>query len=751
VGLSCDVFPAPFVKLSVVQRRWGGVRLIVFGLFLMVAAFLLSRHRDWGSAAASGPPPPEGQLLRNGGFEEPGSPLPEGWTQDTRQTGSKGTISTDTSAAHSGKVSIRLEPNGRNDKNNPLAASQLIPAGAYRGRKLRVSAFMRANGGATAVLAVISLVKGKPTNLVGDAESSGGAEWLQHAKEYNVPDDPSVQILVICSVDGHGGAAWFDDVSLIYGAERPLGTVAPPPISNQPFAAAVHVNAARVIRQIPRTLFGANVEWITNGNLLWNDKTGKADPTLAHLAADAGISLLRYPGGYYSDFYHWKNGTGPAGNRPEMLHTSAGKDKSRAFFGTDEALAFAGQIGAELLITVNAGSGTAQEAADWVRYVNRQALRVRYWEIGNELYINDGSPISKTITLDPETYARRFREFAIAMKAADPRIRIGAIGGENQGAYAIVQYPHWDETVLTKAGAQIDFFSVHNAYAPVNVKDHDNFGDVYRSLLAAPVLIARNLASIEHDIVQFAPSRASQIPIAVTEWGPFFQVDPKGAYAQHTKTLGSALFAASTLKTLIESKSTEIANFHLLNDLGFMGWIGTTDDSWPPHPAWAPTARYLAFQLFSRHFGSQLLTTEANSPTFNSPAIGLTGAVQNVPYLDVISSLSADGKVLSIIAINKNSDSPAEATFDLNAFEARPAAEVWTLNGTGLDANTGTKPLRIPGIAWGRQMEDPRNPRFSKGAPDEVTLSSSKFNGVKNHFQYQFPAHSVTALALSRR
>ena len=71
--------------------------------------------------------------------------------------------------------------------------------------------------------------------------------------------------------------------------------------------------------------------------------------------------------------------------------------------GTDEHIALARHIGAEPLICVNAGDGTAQEAADWVEYCNGgletkwgkvraerghpEPFNVKYWEIGNEIWI----------------------------------------------------------------------------------------------------------------------------------------------------------------------------------------------------------------------------------------------------------------------------------------------------------------------------------------------------------------------------
>lgn len=687
------------------------------------------------------------ELVQNGGFEEPGDPLPRGWTQDRANTDAKGRIRAETNQPQAGAVSLKLEPNRRNGGSQPLAVSQTIPAGPYRGRKVWFSAHLKAEGGAAAVLAVLSIVKGKPSNLAGEGQPSGSEGWVHHRKEYTVPDDPSVQLVIVCSVNGTSGAAWFDNVSV--RLEQSGGGEPATPAANA-LQASVTVDAGSVRRQIPNTLFGANVEWIWNGNLLWNEKDGKPDPRLLKLTQALGPTLLRYPGGYYSDYYHWKNGVGDPRKRPEMAHDGTGRERSRALFGTDEALAFAKLVGAELLITVNAGTGTAEEAAEWVRYVNGNGTRVRYWEVGNELYINDGSAISKTVAVDPPTYAKRFREFAQAMKKVDPSIKIGGIGGENRGAYAFVHHPDWNRIVLERAGDLMDFFAVHNAYAPVSVLDRHDVRAVYRAMLASPALISRNLETVARQIGQYAPRRGAPLPIAVTEWGPLFQVDPKGAYADHTKTLGSALFCASAFKALIESPYTGIANIHVLNDLGIMGWIGSTNGAFPPSPEWAPTARYYAFLLFSRHFGRQLTATETTSPTFDTQALGAVDAVRGVPYLDVVSSLSGDGRSLFILAINKNFDSPVDTTVELRGFAPGESARAWTLSGTGIDAHAGTQPIQAPGLAWGRQREDPRNPRFSRGGPNEVTFTSRSLSGIKRQFRYTFPPHSVTSLVLNR-
>ena len=48
-----------------------------------------------------------------------------------------------------------------------------------------------------------------------------------------------------------------------------------------------------------------------------------------------------------------------------------------------------------------------------------------------------------------------------------------------------------------------------------------------------------------------------------------------------------------------------MANIWLLNDVTVLGWIGSRNGRFPPEPEWAPTARYYALQLYSRHFAAK--------------------------------------------------------------------------------------------------------------------------------------------------
>jgi alpha-N-arabinofuranosidase len=421
-----------------------------------------------------------------------------------------------------------------------------------------------------------------------------------------------------------------------------------------------------------------------------------------------------------------------------------GPDLSWNGFGTDEALTLADRAGAQLMITVNVGTGTPEEAAAWVRYVNGKGTRVRDWELGNELYARTLSADAANVTMRPEVYAAKVKQFARAMREADPNIRIGAIGGESSGPLPLVEYKDWNRIVLQNAGSEIDFLAVHNSYAPVMAFDRDeDLETVYRAMLAAPAGIRQSLNRIAADIAAYAPAEArSRIKIAVTEWGPLFHFSPLSRFVDHSKTLSSALFTASTLMVFIEHTQVDAAQFFKLIDNSFSGLVGQRNADWQE------TAPFYALQMFRRHFGTRLVQTSVASPEFRTEASGILPATEGNPYLHAVSSLSSDGTTLHVMVVNKNLTE--DAVVDLQMAGLRPGtqATVRTLRGSGIDAHTGTQ-LPFPDqIPWAAQARAKTNSRFDAGAPGEVSVVTSSHSGIAHEFRYRFPAASMTALEI---
>src|SRR6187399_3344821 len=82
------------------------------------------------------------------------------------------------------------------------------------------------------------------------------------------------------------------------------------------------------------------------------------------------VPNLRWPGGCFADTYHWKDGIGPKDKRPTIVNTWWGGVTEDNSYGTHDFLDMCELIGAEPYLSGNVGSGTVQEFADWLQYVN---------------------------------------------------------------------------------------------------------------------------------------------------------------------------------------------------------------------------------------------------------------------------------------------------------------------------------------------------------------------------------------------
>ncbi|MEE9296820.1 MAG: alpha-L-arabinofuranosidase C-terminal domain-containing protein [Phycisphaerae bacterium] len=722
------------------------------------------------TAASEGVGPGADNIVQNPGFEEGWKDhAPMGWTFETRVR-ERGTVSRERERKHSGRYAVKLEPNAKNaGAIHPLAIGQGFPADRFRGQRMYISGWLAAKGQAVANLGLYAIRSdGHITAGKSLTASSTGRDPVFHEGFLDVPSAAESAFLLIlrCAAQGTAGAVYFDDVTVLPWQGQAPAEPIPSPAADadgspggspshgqakrkgQPLEAHINVSANDEIRRIPRTLYGTNIEWIYDGYGLWDRARGRLVPEVVRLTRELKTSPLRFPGGVFSDHYHWRDGLGPAGLRKTTAHFADGPS-SRHSFGTDQALAFADAVGGELLITVNAGTGTAAEAAAWVRYVNAPESgasggpRVRYWEVGNELYGKGDNKASRKVAMTPGQYAKRFLEFSRAMRQVDGRIKIGGIGGASSGRYVATTDPTWNRVVLSQAGAEMDFLAVHNAYYPMPIWPAErDVRRIYTAMLAAPVLVRRNLELLDAQIGSLVPKGGRQPALAVTEWGPYFHAVPDSPLVDHVKTLGSALYVAGVLKVFIECPRMEIANSFKLLDNAFMGWIGKRDGQ---HLAKAP---YYALQMYTAHFGSVLIRSSTRCPTYDSPAMGIMEGVDRVPYLDVVAGKSDDGKTLYVMAINKHFDRPIRATIELAGFEPARRGVAWTLTGSAVDANTGTQLPRVPGLRWARQASLESNGRFHDGGPEEVTLSWARIDDVRKRFDYSFGPLSVTSLEI---
>jgi hypothetical protein len=275
----------------------------------------------------------------------------------------------------------------------------------------------------------------------------------------------------------------------------------------------VTVNTTEGLGTIPSTAYGLNTA-------VWDSQMNTTQTQ--GLLKQAGVDMLRYPGGSYGDAYNWQNNTVQNG----FVAQNTDFDQ---FMGTAQA------IGAQPIIIANYGTGTPQEAAAWVQYANiTKGYGVKYWEIGNEQY-GDGFygadwEANNYSDKSPVQYANELLQYASAMKAVDPSIKIGAVltlpGNWPDSVVAGGESGDWNQEVLSIAGSAIDFAIVH-FYPPSGQG---------ASVVNDPEQLGGELAQLRQEINQYAGSHGPNIQIAETETdgNNFMDTQPGALYGADT-------------------------------------------------------------------------------------------------------------------------------------------------------------------------------------------------------------------------
>jgi hypothetical protein len=390
------------------------------------------------------------------------------------------------------------------------------------------------------------------------------------------------------------------------GAFLVLGFAAVPLWSQR--TANVQVSLKTELSVVPAAGYGVGM------SIYDNDFTS---PGLPDKLKAAGVTTLRFPGGSYSDAYHWKTHMATAG---VALYINP-NDTFDRFMNVNVLPA-----GAQAIITVNYGSNAAGtgggdpgEAADWVRYANREkGWNIRYWEIGNEIggngYFGEGweqdlhAPYDGhrkgNPALSQTAYGRNTLEFIRAMKAVDPSIKIGVsvdMPDSNPGT--------GNEALLKVVKDKVDFVIVH-WYPKTSSTDLTVTEDIKPQVVA-----------LRDEIARFAGVAQRNIPFAITE------TNGGGSGA------GRALFATDTYLTWFEAGAFNVEWQEMHN--GFLSEVKEV-------PLDTPAEAY---------FGMQMASAAAR------PGDVLVEAQSSSPMLSVHAAKRKDGGV-AIVLINKHPNQP---------------------------------------------------------------------------------------------
>lgn len=408
---------------------------------------------------------------------------------------------------------------------------------------------------------------------------------------------------------------------------------------------------------------------------------GHFDPDVIRLARAWHIPLLRYSGNFSSG-YHWRDGVGLRVARPTLRNHAWGGVESN-HFGTDEFLRFCQLIGATPQIGVNAGNGTPEEAAAWVRYVNGKQRRVPVWEIGNELY--GGWQIGHT---DAPGNAARFVRFRDAMLKVDPSIQIIATGkGDEFSSDGLNRNRTWNEAVLRAAqengGRLPEWLSIHPLVGLPGDLGGRPYAEQYESAMAHPAFVDRTLLPSIIQAIRDVQGPQATTRIAPNEWGIIIGGGGWDQGPNHD-VLAGAVFNALTLNTFLRhSDWVTLANMTALMHGGGIK---------KPNGVVIADPQYYTQQLYAIAAPRFVVETEWSGPGRDVPQRGFLPAVANVPDVDVVAALSADRRRLMAFVVNRSLDQTRGVKFAIEGFQSNAVSATILTAADAQARNTWEKP-----------------------------------------------------------
>jgi alpha-N-arabinofuranosidase len=394
--------------------------------------------------------------------------------------------------------------------------------------------------------------------------------------------------------------------------------------------------------------------WVGKGSPIPNVRGIRSDVVGALRALQ--VPNVRWPGGCFADEYHWRDGVGPAAARKSTINTNWGGALEPNSFGTDEFMDFIDQIGSAAYISVNVGSGSVREAAEWIEYMTAAAsstagkeraanghpepYRVKFLGIGNESWGCGGA-------MPPDFYVNQMRRYSRFVHNFNPvqtgdlamhRLAVGADGAKNEYIDSVMKAWHdkdwsWD----------IEGVSLHSytsaGWPPA--RPSVNFGEDQYALLLGDTLHMNDLISTDSALMdRYDPEK--KVALAVDEWGIWLAPLPgtNPGFLVQQNSLRDAILAALNLNIFARhADRVRMANIAQMQNV-LQAMILTDTGRMVLTPTYHVFHMYVPFQ------GAVLLPVRVDPGRYTFGAI-------NLPRIDAIAARRPDGHVvLSLVNLD---------------------------------------------------------------------------------------------------
>jgi len=423
----------------------------------------------------------------------------------------------------------------------------------------------------------------------------------------------------------------------------------------------------------------------------------------------AGIKAVRWPGGSWSDVYHWATNSVCDIAPYASDYGQPVADDVFANFVSDLAV----PAGLDVALTANygtnaacTGGGVPSEAAAWAAAALTDGITVSHMTVGNEVYGSTWEEDLHSPANNAATYAAAVAGasgYYKLIKAASPNTLVGVVvDADNSGG-------GWDNTVLANAKGYYDFVEYHYyPEAPGSENDSTLINQDAQSLTT-------NINTVKSELAEWGTAGT---PIYVGEMSSVYSNPGK-----QTMSITQALYAGQTLGEMMNdgisratwwigfggcADSTYGANFSssLYGWQTFGGYMAFSDGLPDGYQCTGetlaagnllPTAR--AFQLFSQMLvtGEHVLTPTVTGDT--ADVIAYSATHSGGTALVLFNRNENSSEVVQIDVTGKTSStSVTETTYNKTLYDESESG-VWAAP-TTINLGSQSLPLSLTLTPW---------------------------------------------------
>jgi alpha-L-arabinofuranosidase len=359
------------------------------------------------------------------------------------------------------------------------------------------------------------------------------------------------------------------------------------------------------------------------------------------------VPNLRWPGGCFADEYHWRDGIGPRKQRPYMVNTNWGGVSEDNSFGTHEFLELCTLLNCEPYIAGNVGSGTVEEMAKWVEYLNSDAkstmtdLRkengrsepwsVKFWGVGNESWGCGGD-------MTAEYYADQYKRYAVYCRNYKDARLLKIASGANSGDY------NWTEVLMKNIGTNrmwgttLHYYTIPSGSwgkkGSATSFDEKEYFSTMNNCLRMEELVTR------HSTIMDKYDPAKKVALVVDEWGIWTDVEPgtNPGFLYQQNSLRDALIAGTTLN-IFNNHCDRVRMANLAQTINVLQALILTKGE-----KMILTPTYHVFDLYKVHMDAKKLNINFSSPDYISDG-------KKIPALNISASKDSNN-VIHITLVN---------------------------------------------------------------------------------------------------